>query len=334
MRRWPTWLLVGALVALGAVAAADALRGGDSVRRVEPTRAPGPLIPPNEPAGSAMSGFLYYTDERCVMHGLELPTLREARAPRWRRCDFSMSPTEPLPADREAAWQPQGGLFALDTPEGIELASAGSTVAGIRIRGRSPAFKPDGTFTYVLDDRIVEWTTDCPRGARLFTLPADNATARCREVVLTPADVRRALSAVRTSGPLRIEEFAWLTDTRLVVVAGEAEVSGYSQHVAVIEGGHAVGPIFSEFGQGLHVEASPRGNFFTAWFGSNLVTIRDREAFPVTFPALERVRAIAWSPDERWTVAATPRSVFVFRTDEGEARVRRLPIQARDLAWR
>src|SRR5919197_661433 len=105
MRRWPTWLVVGALVALGAFAAADALRGGET-KEVKANRARVPLIPPNEPAGSAMNGVLYYTDEGCVLRAIELPTLSEVKAPRWRRCRFSMSQDGPLLGEPRAVWSP------------------------------------------------------------------------------------------------------------------------------------------------------------------------------------------------------------------------------------
>jgi hypothetical protein len=84
----------------------------------------------------------------------------------------------------------------------------------------------------------------------------------------------------------------------------------------------------------MRVEASPHGNFFTAWYGDSLVTIRDRNGDLVTFPTIPRVRALTWSPDERWTAVATEHSVFVFRTNTSEASVRRLPIMAYELAWR
>ena len=45
--------------------------------------------------------------------------------------------------------------------------------------------------------------------------------------------------------------------------------------------------------------------------------------------------SLAWAPSERWVVAATREgAVFLLRPDTGDARVRRLGIAARDLAWR
>jgi hypothetical protein len=336
MRRWPTWLLVGALAALGAVAAADALRGGGTevVRRPRST-ATVALIPRNEPAASAMSGILYYSnsEDDCRLDGLSLPDLGNAPPPKLRSCRFSISPDGQTGLPGEAEWSPQGGMYAREADDMIELGSPGSRQT-LHFPGRAPAFKPDGTFTYVRGKEVVEWTTSCPRGSRLFTLPGDNATARCRRVVLSTADLRRALISADATGPLIPKDLAWLSNTRLVTIVGDAGISGYREHLSVIEDGRVVGVTISEFGEGLRVETSPHGNFFTAWYGDSLVTIRDRNGDLITFPPLTRVVAVTWSLDERWTAAATENSVFVFRTNEGEARVRRLPIEARDLAWR
>ncbi len=152
--------------------------------------------------------------------------------------------------------------------------------------------------------------------------------------MLSTGDLRRARIGGEGSGPLIPKDLAWLSGTRLVTVVGDAGISGHREHLSVIDGGRVVGATISEFGEGMRVEASPHGNFLTAWYGDSLVTIRDRNGDLVTFPTIPRVRALTWSPDERWTAVATEHSVFVFRTNTEEARVRRLPIKAYELAWR
>jgi hypothetical protein len=336
MRRWPTWLLVGALVALGSVAVADALRG-DGTKVVPRPRTPATvaLITRNEPAASGLSGVLYYSnaEDDCRLDGLSLPDLGNAPPPKLRSCRFSLSRDGQAAFPDDAEWSPQGGMYAREDDNMIELGSSASHQA-LHFPGSAPAFKPDGTFTYVRENEVVEWTTSCPRGSRLFTLPGDNATARCRRVVLSTGDLRRARIGGEGSGPLIPKDLAWLSDTRLVTVVGDAGISGHREHLSVIDGGRVVGATISEFGEGMRVEASPHGNFFTAWYGDSLVTIRDRNGDLVTFPTIPRVRALTWSPDERWTAVATEHSVFVFRTNTSEASVRRLPIMAYDLAWR
>jgi hypothetical protein len=336
MRRWPTWLLVGALVALGSVAVADALRGDGTKVVLRPrTHATVALITRNEPAASGLSGVLYYSnaEDDCRLDGLSLPDLGNAPPPKLRSCRFSLSRDGQAAFPDDAEWSPQGGMYAREDDNMIELGSSASHQA-LHFPGSAPAFKPDGTFTYVRENEVVEWTTSCPRGSRLFTLPGDNATARCRRVVLSTGDLRRARIGGEGSGPLIPKDLAWLSDTRLVTVVGDAGISGHREHLSVIDGGRVVGATISEFGEGMRVEASPHGNFFTAWYGDSLVTIRDRNGDLVTFPTIPRVRALTWSPDERWTAVATEHSVFVFRTNTSEASVRRLPIMAYDLAWR
>ena len=94
MRRWATWLLVGGLAALGSVALADALRGEPTRRQVESPTISVALIPRNEPAASAMSGVLYYSDadDECRLAGLRLPDLVNVPPPKLRSCRFSVSP--------------------------------------------------------------------------------------------------------------------------------------------------------------------------------------------------------------------------------------------------
>ena len=346
MRRWPTWLLVGALVALGSVAVADALRGGGEREVVSsnPRPRPPPAVTtvPLEPAPPAMSGALYYSDvsDECRLSGLTLPDLRNpafdpstGAPPKLRSCRFSLSRDGQAAFPDDAEWSPQGGMYALEDDNMIELGSSASHQA-LHFPGSAPAFKPDGTFTYVRENKVVEWTTSCPRGSRLFTLPGDNATARCRQVVLSPGDLRRPHISAEGSGPLVLKDVEWLSDTRLITLVGDAGVSGYREHLSVIDDRQLIGPVISEFGEGLRLEASPRGSFFTAWYGDSLVIIRDQNGDLVTFPTIPRVRAVTWSPDERWTAVATKNSVFIFRTNTGEARVRQLPIHGYDLAWR
>jgi hypothetical protein len=336
MRRWATWLLVGGLTVLGAVAVADAVRGKPEVatHSTRPTTISVALIPRNEPAASAMSGVLYYSDpaDGCRLRGLTLPDLRNVAVPELASCAFSLSPDGKSALPGEAEWSPQRVLYARERGKLIELGSP-ETGGQLRIPGRAPAFKPDGTFTYVHGNAVVEWTTSCPRATRLFTLPGDNATVRCRHTVLRERDLRRALVSA-DPGPLVPMQLAWLSDSSLVTVLGDASISGYREHVAVFNGPDVRGASFSEFGDGLRIEASPHGGFFTAWFGHSLVDVRNREGESVAFPQLTRVHALTWSPDERWTAVASENSVFVFRTDEIDASVRRLPIHASELAWR
>ena len=60
----------------------------------------------------------------------------------------------------------------------------------------------------------------------------------------------------------------------------------------------------------------------------------DRDGRPRSVPFFVGFRSLAWSPDERWAAVATEEGVHLFPTAARSGRVERLPIVARDLAWR
>jgi hypothetical protein len=315
MRRWTTWLLLGALAALASVAVADALRGSAETRKASAPTISVPLIPRNEPAASAMSGVLYYSDRvDCRLRGLRLPGLHEVSAPELDSCRFAISPDGRTAHSGDAAWSPEGGLYARADGGLIELGSPASEQT-LRFPGRAPAFKPDGTFTYAHGNKVVEWTTACPRGARLFTLPADNATARC------PHTVARV-----SNGPVR--SLVWLTNARLALITAARE-----SFVTIREG-----RLFVTTGTPGHrlddLQVSPHGTYVSARVEGGGVLVVDAGGHPVDRPLISDPISITWSPDERWTALATNDAVFVFRTITGESRARRLPIHASDVAWR
>jgi hypothetical protein len=79
------------------------------------------------------------------------------------------------------------------------------------------------------------------------------------------------------------------------------------------------------------VETNRFGGLFIARNREGFVTLT-REGKPVQLP-IRRARALAWSPDERWALAAGRRGLFLFRPGDPELRFRRLPIVATALAW-
>src|SRR5439155_15820813 len=120
----------------------------------------------------------------------------------------------------------------------------------LRFPGRAPAFKPDGTFTYVRHDQIVEWATRCPSRSRLFTLTGDGAIARCPKTLLTLDD----LAGLLLTRPSRITRLAWLSETRLVALAGALIPGlGYAESGAVVEGRRLVGRTPRLFGENLRI---------------------------------------------------------------------------------
>jgi hypothetical protein len=307
-----TWLALAAVLAVAAAAVADSLHGGLRQSEGSSTATVARrIVPPGVPAG--FMGTVFYSDaeDECRLHSLRLPGFTGAPPPKARLCRFALSPDGERAAKAPSNWSPLGGLVA--HARGASFDVEGSRGQRIRVRGSAPTFKPDGALTFVRDGRLVEWSVNCGPGARLFTLPADNGTVRCiRTLLRAPA----------------LRSVAWLTNTRFAGVtrAGALVVFDGPRQMARRPLGVR--------GEG-RVEASPRRTFFTLWSGDRLVSAYDRDGAQIVFPRVPPVRAVAWSPSERWAMLATVAgSVYIFRPNTADARLRRLDITARDLAWR
>jgi hypothetical protein len=92
VRRTATWLLVGAVAALGLAAAVDALRGEERITRpVDRTpTVPGlvdqPALAMRQLREAGVSGVLTYSDDECRLHAVSLPELEPVRAPSFEMC--------------------------------------------------------------------------------------------------------------------------------------------------------------------------------------------------------------------------------------------------------
>jgi len=307
-----TWLVLAAVFALVAAAAADALRG--ALRDGDHSPAPAAearIVPPGVPTG--FMGTVFYSDpaDECRLHSLRLAGFTGAPPPKVRECRFSLSPDGTQAAPEGSAWSPLGGLVAVPRDDGFVLeAAAGQTIV---VRGgRAPAFKPDGTLTQVRGGELVEWSVDCDPGERLFTMPADNATARC----------------VHTVYPHPPTSIAWFSNSRFVAVLPTRRlVIAEDRRILV----RATLPRFRT----ASLELSPQRSFATLWLDGELAGTFDAEGGPLPIAPVGEVTSLAWAPSERWLLAGTRGgAVFLLRPDARDARVRRLDISARDLAWR
>jgi hypothetical protein len=309
-----TWLVLAAVTAVVVAATTDTLRGRlthASGRPAATGTAAARIVPPGVDGG--FMGALYYSDpnDDCRLHAVDLPGFARVSPPSFRGCTFALSPDGRSAAQGDAVWQPQAGLVALPEAGAFVLASPVSEQTQT-VQGTAPAFKPDGTLTYIRNGAVVEWTNRCGPGARLFTLPADNGTARCRRVI--------------DAGPAAA--VTWLTNTRFVV----ARRNGFEirDRLGVV----ASQTLDPRDGRPT-LESSPRGTYFTLWMGGRLFAGYDRRGRQIFLPPLPDARTLAWAPTERWAAVVTRRgSVYVFRANTGDARLRRLDFEARDLAWR
>jgi len=309
-----TWLVLAAVLAVAAAAAADALRGGLRDRDVSGAApaAERRIVPPGVPSG--FMGTVFYSDpaDGCRLHSLQLAGFSAAPPPPpdVQACRFSLSPDGARAAPDGSVWSPFGGVVAVPHGDGFSLEAGPS--ATIAVRGRAPAFKPDGTLTQVRDGKLVEWAIDCNPGERLFTLPEDNATARC----------------FRTVYPHPVTSLAWFSNSRFAAVLPHGGL------VIVEDGNVLVRADLPQFRR-ASLELSPKRSFATLWLDGELAGTFDAGGGPAPIAPVGTVTALAWAPSERWLVAATREgAVFLLRPDTGDARLRRLDISARDLAWR
>lgn len=99
-RRWPTWLVVAGLAAIGLAAAVDALREEPAVVRTEAVT---PTVPGlgeglseavRQLREAGVSGVLTYSDEDCRLHAVSLPDLEPVQAPSFEMCRPSTSTGE------------------------------------------------------------------------------------------------------------------------------------------------------------------------------------------------------------------------------------------------
>ena len=79
----------------------------------------------------------------------------------------------------------------------------------------------------------------------------------------------------------------------------------------------------------MELRASPSGRYFAA-LGGGRVDVVDRSGRALWST---RGRAIAWSPDERYTAVARPGELAIVHARDG-GRVARLALHATDVDWR
>ena len=316
MRRLRSALVIGAVALVAVAAAVDGIRGGE--REPEPRSSGADAVDVASTAES-VSGTLVYLDRHCRLHRIAFPSGADADAPRQVSCGLTLDPTGRLAQDDET-WQP-GGALSARCIDGHVLVRASGGEPILRRRGCSPAWKPDGSLTYVVDGSL-----------RL------SSRLRDRRLLLSARDVSRAVGpAQATIGPTRLREVAWLDDRRFAALLTTNKPPGPEGLDLLVvfdarrpvRGATFLAPRLS----GL--VASPRGGHLVVRTGRGpreALTFFDRSGAPSNL-SFVNAHAIAWSPDERWAVAATRRSILLFRTTGPYLRVRRFAIVATDVAW-
>ena len=315
MRPLVTWLLVGALLILGLLAARDAFQS-------EGSAAPSPITehavqaaagPPEIPGRTALvsqlkkigaHGVLYVTDVSCQRFVLRLPTLEWTTNRELPGSDCGLWTRQPSDADTGIAARQVNA----DT---IEVTSGGWSFG---FEGTSPAFKPDGTLTFVRDGRLREWTGRCPETAHRVVFRGLHDVARCDRPV--------------TGAPDGIREVAWLGFRDYAVISGPDGATS----LEVVRGGRRE-RLFNSVGARMGaIEASPSGRYVVVRIDGALTLFRT-DTSPRVRPLPATARSITWSHDERLAALATDSAVTVFPSDAA-GRAVRIPISAAAVQWR
>jgi hypothetical protein len=310
-----TWLVGIGLAAIAVAAVADTLRG--EARQ-------GPIPPASMAAASARpavdgtpAGVLYFTNEDCTLEAVRLPKLEPVAVPGWRNCRFVLSPDATSVSGAPSGWDPAGDfLFRLQG--GRIVLTSGNEPVGEPFAATAAAWRPDGTLTYAAGGAVREWP-----GGRVLLSTDDLA-----EAVRAHPDVPDHGHVL----PVVVKELAWLDDQHAVAVLSGV-ISGPREAILAFFDGRRLAAVHMGGGTRLSgLRVSQKGGFAAVRSKDGFLLLnREGNLFPA--PLLGGYRAVAWSPDERWTAAATDRGITIFRTGESTAE-RRLPIAARDLAWR
>ena len=146
-------------------------------------------------------------------------------------------------------------------------------------------------------------------------------------MLLTRAQLERETGAAGS----RVVAAAWLANTRYAALVERP--GARERHLLLFEADRATRRVGALDPQYRELRSSPRGGWFAALGGGRLA-VYDAAGDPVAPPSgLDAPHAIAWSRDDAVAAVADAEGVVLFRAAAGRPAVR-LPIRARDLAWR
>jgi hypothetical protein len=322
MRRRPRLGTIAlALLGIGVVGAAVVDSLGKSVFKEHSRTKPHDVLPVRDVqlddrgalaarlrAGGA-SGVLYFVDSACRLHALRLPSLVATPAPRAGGCGAVVSPASAPPG--WSLWPRNTPLAARCDEHRRVIVSPTAGPSLPMIGGCAPAWRPDGSMTYIRRGAIVQF----PRTGRAQVL-------RSRSQLAQALEGRPALRGVRG---WRASRVAWLSPARFAVLA-----SNGSRTVLAVFSGRAIVALKARVPSGVtELRGSPRGSYVVLGTASG---VRVYDARRRDLPRVRRfglLVSVAWSSDERWRAVAQEQKVLLV----GAHRSVVLPLRALDLAW-
>jgi hypothetical protein len=357
MAKLSTWLVVGAVGAVGIAAGVSSFLSGNEERRkpvagLDAASDEASAQPPAEEAArlrneataralgaEGVLGTLYFLDEDCRLRAVRLPDLAASSAPRLAACRVAAASAD-RPSPEGVVWGPDGRLVAACREGRIQVfdprsgspARAGEPV--LTLDGCAPAWTPAGLLTFVRGGELAQLDEAC----------SGNGSA-CSHVILSRDELATSfheLPGLRSLRSPSVREVAWLSDEAfLAILRGERSDGQRRDLVALFRGTRLVeaAPLRRPHLSLLRVsprrtyaavQADPTGVWLLSADGASLSVQRFPPWSP---PAPTDVKAITWSPDERFTAVASRTSVYIYRTARNSAGFIGLPIAARDLVW-
>jgi hypothetical protein len=289
MSRLPTWILVGAVAVLVAVAAADALRPDPEAPQTSATTTREPDL----------RGLIVAAGADCSVRAVRLPDGAEEAVRRPVDCDGSV-------------WSADHTLNASCTDDLTTVAALDTGVI-LRLRGCSPAWRPDGAVS-IIDE-------------------GDLYVARRRgrpQLFVSREELAEGLAGALPGGrSYRLVEVAW---HGTVAFAGIAAGVKPGQWAVVYYTPEGLATVIQQPGRDIEgLRVSPLGNYFAFARDREYVMV-DPTGREIPLPRIGNVRAVAWSDDERWVALATPTATFVARTGSRQVAAR-LELGGDTLEW-
>lgn len=322
-------MIVAAIGVLAGLAAADALRGGGDESEPVAVATAGTSTPSRAPTlaeelrRESVTGIVTYSDDQCLVHTLLLPSLenelvrRESTDAPIRRCTFAVGGGRFLQNDEIVSPDDKSAAHCLGGH--VEVVDIVSGVLQSRVRGCTPAWRPDGALTYVRDGEIFV------EGRLLLSHRA------LRRASNAHPNVRRLEPGYPVS--VRVTSLAWFDETRLAAALA-ITIRGVERQylLAVFEGRRLVGSAVRFAGPFGGLITSP-GGAYVADAGGMVMT---RDGKGAELPAgLPSGPVVAFSPDNRWVAVVTRSSIYLVATALNDSAIRalRLPYGAGDAVW-